>query len=105
MRLTGRVQHHQQRWQQRDRCKESEDHPASSNLTKLRQTSVRSGHEGREADRSRSRSQGQRNAGFSCGASETSAQITVIVPFGAVTHAKLQPEINAEADEENKERH
>src|SRR5215472_13923575 len=105
MRLVRRVEHHQQRGQQRNRCKKGEDHPAPGDLTKLRQTAIGSWHEGSKTDRGCDRSQGQRQAGFSSGASEPSMQIAIVVPFGAVADAELEPEIDPETDEQDKERH
>ena len=105
VRLAPRMQHHQQCRQQRDRSEKRNDHAAAGDLPELGQAPVFGRHESGESECCGRRGKGQRHSGFSGGTSEPGAQIPEIVPFGAVTHAELEPEIDAEADEQDEERH
>ena len=104
MGFTARIEQREQRRHQRDARHERDQHAASGDLAELGQTAVVGRQERQEADGGRGGGKRQRAAGLFSGAPQRHAKVALLVPLGAIAHAELDAEIDAEPDKQHGKR-
>ena len=102
MRLCGRPQYRQRGRQDGDRGDECDKHSRTGDLAELGKTSKGRRQEREEAGSCPGRRQCQGNSGLFRGIAQSKPQIVDIVPFRPVSDAELQPEVDAEPDEQHR---
>ena len=102
-RLTRRTQQREQRGQQRDAGNEGDDHPGAGDHAQLRHAAVLGRQERVEPGCSRRGGERQRSADFPAGIPQRETQVLARVALGAIAHAKLDAEVDAETDKEHGE--
>ena len=104
VRFAGRVEHPKQRRQQGDAGQKRDDHSGPGDLAQFREAAIIGRQKRGEADRGRRRGQRERDACLACGADQRAPELAGLVAFGAVAHAELDAEIDAEANKQYKKR-
>ncbi len=98
----ARLQHREQRRQQRNAEQEGDQHAAAGDLAELRQPPIVGRDKRGKPDRGRRCGEGQWQAGLFCRPDQGRAQLAQVVPLGAIAHAELDAEIDAETDKQHK---
>ena len=98
-----RAQQAQQRRQYREIGKQRHTHAETGDHAELGQPQITGRHEGEEADRGTDRREGQRATGALGSGAERAALVRPVRQLFAVTHRKLDTEVDTHADEQHRE--
>src|SRR5581483_2938562 len=99
--LARRIEQRQRRRYQRDAAYECDQHAATSDQPKLGKAAVAGGQESKETDGSGGGGKSERGAGLFRCILQRQAQIILLMTFGAIAHAELNAEVDAQADEKH----